>query len=782
VIKKNNFKLIIISIMILGVLLLLLLNGCSLFRQYGSLEGYVYVPDTGNKGAIIIRDSNQVPTGYKPLPGAKVSAQDFYNFVFTDIYGYFLLEDIVAGPVNILIEPPVNSGYNALTTQAIIEPDTTIPIGTYGAVSLPSENADHWDVTINKIDTTNWPEVKVYVQVIDPINNSPIIGANDFEVDINGYEIGSLTVQSAGASASSSSSSLVIDRSGSMSGTELSDAKDAAKTFVGFMTANDRAEVVSFASSVTVDQSFTNDKSALYNAIDNLYGTGWTALYDGIWKGLDDTALESNERKALIALTDGQENWSSTEHGGGSPPDTSLVINHAQGLNIPVYTIGLGLSKGFTVEEGVRISRSFDPIQDLQQIADDTGGEFFDAPTSSDLEHIYVQITQRMQQQYIITFTDNTGVTEGYLTVKLNYNQLYGDDTKEYNPPTTEVISDSRDRAAAALRAVEEFNGLFTLPDNFPKSLVLAIIARETGRNFEFNNELISFDWGRGLMQITTDDFVGAGSGGCDSDYCWDCRGKNEEACYSYYSNNQEGINRNVRDGYYALAEKFSITGYCANCTGYENNTIITPEEICWISTVQQYNTGYSEHPTEYVYHIGNILKNYLSWNWYYAEGVENDPGLGNKFIEAYNNKEEIILCSSAHLRVYDSQGRAAGLIKGEVAQEIPNLIYDPNSIYDTEREIVIIFFPIDSYRYEVVGKEKGTYSLTINSAKEGDISGFEAIDIPISDGAIHQYTIDWEMLSQSQEGVTVQMDSDGDGTPELTITTDSTFTFPPGL
>jgi len=194
VIKKNNFKLIIISIMILGVLLLLLLNGCSLFRQYGSLEGYVYVPDTGNKGAIIIRDSNQVPTGYKPLPGAKVSAQDFYNFVFTDIYGYFLLEDIVAGPVNILIEPPVNSGYNALTTQAIIEPDTTIPIGTYGAVSLPSENADHWDVTINKIDTTNWPEVKVYVQVIDPINNSPIIGANDFEVDINGYEIGSLTV------------------------------------------------------------------------------------------------------------------------------------------------------------------------------------------------------------------------------------------------------------------------------------------------------------------------------------------------------------------------------------------------------------------------------------------------------------------------------------------------------------------------------------------------------------------------------------------------------------
>jgi VWFA-related protein len=416
VIKKNNFKLIIISIMILGVLLLLLLNGCFLLPRYGSVEGHVYVPESPTEGkSIILRDSPQAPAGYKPLVGATVGAEGSSNTTTTDIYGYFILIDISIGTIIINITPPSGSGYQPL-------------------IILPSENADYWDVTINKIDITNWPEVKVYVQVIDPINNSPIIGANDFKVDINGHEIGSLTVQSAGASASSSSSSLVIDRSGSMSGTKLSDAKDAAKTFVGFMTANDRAEVVSFASSVTVDQSFTNDKSALYNAIDNLYGTGWTALYDGIWKGLDDTNLETNERKAVIVLTDGQENWSSSEHGGGSPPDNSDVIGHAKKFNIPVYTIGLGLSKGFTVEEGVRISRGFDPAEDLEQIAEATGGEPFDTHTSTDLEHIYVQITQRMQQQYIITFTDNTGITSGILTVKVNYNQMYGEASKDYKP------------------------------------------------------------------------------------------------------------------------------------------------------------------------------------------------------------------------------------------------------------------------------------------------------------------------------------------------------------
>lgn len=339
------------------------------------------------------------------------------------------------------------------------------------------------------------------------------------------------------------------------------------------------------------------------------------------------------------------------------------------------------------------------------------------------------------------------------------------------------IISDPRDRAAAALKSVEEFYGLFTLPNNIPKSIIHAVIAGETGRNYNFKNELISFvDWGRGLMQITTNEFVGAGSGGCDSNYCWDCRERNEEACYRYYSNTQEGINKNIKDGYYVLATKYKEAGYCANCTGYEN---ITPEEICWISVVQRYN-GRSEHPTEYVNHIGEILKNSLSWNWYYAEEVKDNPILGNKFIEAYNNKEEVILCSSAYLLIYDSQGNSTGLIDGESVQEIPNSIYDPNSFYAGEREIAIIFFPNDSYRYNVVGIEDGRYSLTINSTKEGDTNKFEAIEIPTSAGVIYQYTIDWEMLSEGREGVVVEVDFDGDGIFELTTTVGNTFKFIP--
>lgn len=443
--KFHGKSIIIISIMILGLLIILLLNGCVLFRQYGSIEGYVYVPDTGNKGAIIIRDSNQVPTGYKPLPGAKVSVQDFYNFVFTDINGYFLLEDVITGLVSLIIEPPINSGYNSLTTQVMVEPDTTVPVGTYGAVSLPSEGIDNWDIVINQIDYSEYPKVKVYVQILDPIKNTPMVGvkSDNFIIEINGNKIDTLSVtQAPGTTGYPASTSLVIDRSGSMEGEygddqPLIDAKEAAITFVNLMGINDRAEIISFGDNATIEQSFTNNKQALITSIEGISVHGWTALYDGIWQGLDDTATEANPRKAVIALTDGGENWSSSIHGGGDPPDNSLLIAHAQSLNVTVYTIGLA-GYDFTREKVVRSYTTSEA--DLQEIAEETGGEYFYAPTSADLEHIYVEITQRVEQQYIITFTDNTGITDGVLTVKVDYNQIFGEDSKDYEPyGTTDV-------------------------------------------------------------------------------------------------------------------------------------------------------------------------------------------------------------------------------------------------------------------------------------------------------------------------------------------------------
>ena len=130
------------------------------------------------------------------------------------------------------------------------------------------------------------------------------------------------------------------------------------------------------------------------------------------------------------------------------------------------------------------------------------------------------------------------------------------------------------------------------------------------------------------------------------------------------------------------------------------------------------------------------------------------------------------IFKSPGELRVYDSQGRVTGLVNEEVKEEIPNSYYYNHT--------VAIFYPSDSYRYEVVSTDEGTYGLEVNFVENGETIIFNATDIPVTTGAVHQYTIDWETLSQDGEGVTVQIDFDGDGTFELTITAGSTFIFVP--
>ena len=124
---------------------------------------------------------------------------------------------------------------------------------------------------------------------------------------------------------------------------------------------------------------------------------------------------------------------------------------------------------------------------------------------------------------------------------------------------------------------------------------------------------------------------------------------------------------------------------------------------------------------------------------------------------------------SPVELRVYDSEGRVTGLMNGEAKAEIPKSVYCDGTI--------TIFSPADSYYYEVTGTDEGTYGLVVLSVEDGEVFTFTATDIPIAYGAMHEYTINWTALSLGEEGVTLQIDSDGDGTFEQSINADNELT-----
>jgi len=125
---------------------------------------------------------------------------------------------------------------------------------------------------------------------------------------------------------------------------------------------------------------------------------------------------------------------------------------------------------------------------------------------------------------------------------------------------------------------------------------------------------------------------------------------------------------------------------------------------------------------------------------------------------------------SPVELRVYDSQGRVTGIVNGEVKNEIPN-----SSYYE---ETVRILYPTDTYTYELVGTSDGSYGFDVINISDQGPTSFSCSDFSITDNAIHEYLIDWDDIAQGGNGVTLQIDSDGDGyfeqTQHLSATGDS--------
>lgn len=275
-------------------------------------------------------------------------------------------------------------------------------------------------LTYNQIDASSFPTIENYVTVTDTFGH-PITGLSEsnFTVLEDGQNESPITVTSLGGTSEPIAVALTIDKSGSMGGQKIIDAKNAAIEFVNQMNANDKGAIISFNDQVTVNQSFTSDKNLLINAINSLVSGGGTAIYDALIESVNQTFTQTG-RKAIILLTDGADI--------NSTHTLQEAINSARNANLPVYTIGLGVPTG-SPEELV-----------LQQIADSTGGQYYNAPNSSDLQQLYLSIAQQLQNQYKITYNTHNPNADGTtrtVEISVNYQGDTDSKTKAYTAPVS---------------------------------------------------------------------------------------------------------------------------------------------------------------------------------------------------------------------------------------------------------------------------------------------------------------------------------------------------------
>lgn len=142
---------------------------------------------------------------------------------------------------------------------------------------------------------------------------------------------------------------------------------------------------------------------------------GGTAFYDAIYLASDEIMKKQTGRKALIMLTDGDDNASKTSLGDAI---TSAQRADTLGYSIRVVDEEIGsMVRGYggsapDHKEGKKI---------LQQISKQTGGGFFEATKKRTLVDIYAQIEEELRNQYSIGYTsDKTSADIGYRKIDLS--------------------------------------------------------------------------------------------------------------------------------------------------------------------------------------------------------------------------------------------------------------------------------------------------------------------------------------------------------------------------
>lgn len=226
---------------------------------------------------------------------------------------------------------------------------------------------------------------------------------------------------------------LAIDVSGSMLAQDLQPdrigaAKDAAKAFVERQGADVRIGVVAFSTDAQIVQAPTNDKELALAAIDRLQpqrataiGRGMLASLDAIFENSEETPPSviamrrlsgdptgptpppvpkgADRTATIVLLSDGQNNQF---------PAPQQVLEDAVNRGIRIFTVGVGSAQGTIVRIQGRAVRTRLDEATLRQIADATGGEYFNAANTKDLRAVYenlsTQLVFRQQRTEITAF------------------------------------------------------------------------------------------------------------------------------------------------------------------------------------------------------------------------------------------------------------------------------------------------------------------------------------------------------------------------------------------
>jgi VWFA-related protein len=268
-------------------------------------------------------------------------------------------------------------------------------------------------MTIHQTDTSSCPDLRTILSIQDA-QGQPVTGLTESNflcsADQPYLEEDGMCQRVQLETGGSLAVSLVIDKSGSLSATDLDNIRQACIDFINLLSPGDSVAVYQFDSAVRLLQDYTTDLTLAIDAVNSIPAPGGsTALYDAIFAAAEHAEAASS-RKGLVVLTDGQDN--------ASLYTIDEAIERSIAAGVPVFTIGFG---------------SADPVV-LTEIADQTGGLYYDGVTSADLQDLLSRLGAVLSNQYVLLW--DTAFPDGgvhSITVEAHWDSCTVSETATYD-------------------------------------------------------------------------------------------------------------------------------------------------------------------------------------------------------------------------------------------------------------------------------------------------------------------------------------------------------------
>jgi Ca-activated chloride channel homolog len=174
---------------------------------------------------------------------------------------------------------------------------------------------------------------------------------------------------------------IIYDVSGSM-GDLTSRSFQTLRRFFDTSHEDDEYFIIAFNNRAQLVQDFTTSPDEIMSRVIFVKAKGSTALYDGVYLGLEKARQGRHRKKALLIISDGEEN--SSRYSGRELRD---MLKES---DVPVYGIG--------------ISQLYAGMGTLQSLSGWSGGMTFAPADEPQTRDIYTRIALMLRHQYAIGF------------------------------------------------------------------------------------------------------------------------------------------------------------------------------------------------------------------------------------------------------------------------------------------------------------------------------------------------------------------------------------------